>query len=105
MQLKRQRKKLRTQYRNTEKLYEKTVIIERIKFIKEHIADKMKENRSRRIIKVAQQIKSNVGNGGKIWEINRKVQRKKLNTLYYQRWKKQQNRVFIPDLRGIQEIL
>ena len=36
----------------------------------------MKEKRSRRIIKVAQQIKSNVDNGGKIWEIKRKVQRK-----------------------------
>ena len=36
----------------------------------------MKENRSRRIIKVAQQIKSNVDNGGKIWEVNRKFQRK-----------------------------
>ena len=36
----------------------------------------MKENRSRRIIKVAQQIKSNVDNGGKICEIKRHVQRK-----------------------------
>ena len=36
----------------------------------------MKENRSRRIIKVAQQIRSNVDNGGKIWEVKRKVQRK-----------------------------
>ena len=36
----------------------------------------MKENRSRRIIKVAQQIKSNVDNGGKIWEVKWKVQRK-----------------------------
>ena len=69
MQLKRQRKKLRAQYQNTENIYEKTVIIERIKLIKEHITDKMKENRSRRIIKVAQQIKSNVDNGGKIWEV------------------------------------
>ena len=75
MQLKRQRKKLRAQYQNTKNIYEKTVIIERIKLIKEHITDKMKENRSRRIIKVAQQIKSNVDNGGKIWEIKRKVQR------------------------------
>ena len=41
----------------SENIYEKTVIIERIKLIKEHITDKMKENRSRRIIKVAQQIK------------------------------------------------
>ena len=38
----------------------------------------MKEIRSRKIIKVAQQIKSNVNNGGKIWEIKRKVQRKNL---------------------------
>ena len=36
----------------------------------------MKENRSRGIIKVAQQIKSNVDNEGKIWEVKLKVQRK-----------------------------
>ena len=30
---------------------------------------------------------------------------KKTNTSYYQRWKKQQNRILIPDFRGIQEIL
>ena len=51
---KRQRKKLREQYQNTENIYEKTVITERIKLIKKHIANKMKENRSTRIIKVAQ---------------------------------------------------
>ena len=56
MQLKRQKKKLRAQYQNAENVYEKTVMIERIKFIKEHATGKMKENRSRRIIKVAQQI-------------------------------------------------
>ena len=76
MQLKRQRKKLRAQYQNTENIYENTVIIQRIKLIKEHITDKMKENRSTRIIKVAQQIKSNVDNGAKIWGVKRKVQRK-----------------------------
>ena len=37
----------------------------------------MEENRSKRIIKVVQQIKLNVDSGGKIWEIKRKVQRKK----------------------------
>ena len=36
----------------------------------------MTENRSRRIIKVAQQIKPNVDNGGKIWEVNWKSQGK-----------------------------
>ena len=59
MQLKRQRKKL-----------------ERIKAIKEHITDKLKENRSTKIIKVAQQIKSKLDNGRKIWEIKQKVKRK-----------------------------
>ena len=67
---------MRAQYQNTENIYEKTVIIERIKLIKEHITDKMKENRSKKIIKVAQQIKSNVDNGGRIWEVKLKVQRK-----------------------------
>ena len=36
----------------------------------------MKENKSRRIIKVTQQIKSNEDNGEEIWEIKWKVQRK-----------------------------
>ena len=76
MQLKRKRKKLRAQYQNTENIYEKEVKIEIIKLIKEHITDKMKENRSRRIIKVEQQIKSNVDKREKIWQIKRKVHRK-----------------------------
>ena len=76
MQLKRKRKKLRAQYQNTENIYEKEVKIEIIKLIKEHITDKMKENRSRRIIKVEQKIKSNVDKREKIWQIKRKVHRK-----------------------------
>ena len=40
----------------------------------------MKENRSRRIIKGAQQITSNVDNGRKIWEVKWKVQRKSQTT-------------------------
>ena len=57
MQLKRQREKLRTQYQKKESAYENTVIIGRIKLIKGHITSKMKENRSRIIIKISQQIK------------------------------------------------
>ena len=67
MQLKRQRKRLRPQYQNTENKYEKRVLIERIKIINEHITDKMKENKSRR---------NKIKYWGKIWEIERKVQRK-----------------------------
>ena len=59
MQLKRQRKILKSQYQNTDNVYEKTLIIEKRKLIKELMTDKMKENRIRTIIKVAQQI--NVG--------------------------------------------
>ena len=43
--------------------------MKKIKLIKKHIKDKMKEDKSRRIIKVAQQKKkkmSNVDNGGKM---------------------------------------
>ena len=88
MQLKRQQKKMRAQFQYKENIYEKIVIIERIKLTKEYITHKMRENKSRRIIKEAQQIKSNIDNGGKIWEIKRKVQRRKSNTSYYQRFKK-----------------
>ena len=45
MQLKRKSKKLRAQYQNTENICERSVTIERIKLLKEHITDKMKENR------------------------------------------------------------
>ena len=103
MQLKRQRKKLRTQYQNTENVHEKTVIIERIKLTKERITNKMKGNRSRRVIKVAQQIKPNVDNGGQMWEIKQKVQRKN-QTPHTIKDEKQQNRMFIPGIRRIQEI-
>ena len=95
MLLKRKEKKLRAQYQNTEYIYEKTVIIERIKLIKQHRTDKMKENRGSRIIKVAQQIKSNVDNGGKIWEIKLKVQKKsqRPHTIKKKNNKKQKNRI------------
>ena len=77
---------------------------ERIKLKMKHITDKMKEKRSRRIIKVAQQIKSNVDNRGKIWKIKRKVQRKNQTprTIKYEKtteWK-----VHL-EFRGIQDTL
>ena len=44
-------------------------------FTQQQCNRQQEKNRSRRIIKVAQQIKSNVDSGGKIQEIKRKVQR------------------------------
>ena len=57
--------------------YEKMDIVERIKLITTH---NRQNSRDKRIIKVAQQIKSNIGNEGKIWAIKKKVQRKNLTT-------------------------
>ena len=86
----RQNPKFDNKYQNKENAYENKIMIERIKLRYEHIIDRMKENRNRRIIKVAQQIKSNVDKCRKIWEIKRKVQRNN-QTPHTIRDKKQQN--------------
>ena len=48
---------------------------------------KTAHNRSKRIIKVARQVKSNVDNGRRICEIKQGIQKKETNTSYYQRRK------------------
>ena len=55
MELKRKRKKLRTQYKNTENVYKKTIIIE--KTHKGRHNRQNEKNRSRRIINVGEKIK------------------------------------------------
>ena len=65
----------------------------------------MKEDRNSKIIMVAQQIKSTVDDGGKIWKIKRKVQGKNQTPYTIKDEKKQQNWMFIPDFRGTQKIL
>ena len=49
--------------------------------MKEHITEKHKEGRSKRIIRIAQQIRENVNKGGKIWEVKRRLE-KKVQTSY-----------------------
>ena len=44
--------------------------------MKEHITEKNKEGRSKRINHTAQQIRENVNNGGKIWEVKRRLEKK-----------------------------
>ena len=51
----------------------------------------MKEDRNSKIIMVAQQIKSTVDDGGKIWKIKRKVQGKNQTPYTIKDEKKQQN--------------
>ena len=75
------RKRLREEFSTTEELHEKILILERIKTLKEHITKKYKEVRSKRINRIAQEIRENVDNGGKIWEVKRRLE-KKVQTPY-----------------------
>ena len=75
------RKRLREEYSTTEELHEKILILERIKTFKEHITEKQKEVTSKRINRIAQELRENVDNGGKIWEVKRRLE-KKVQTPY-----------------------
>ena len=72
---------MREEYSTTEELHEKILILERIKTLKEHITEKYKEVRSKRINRIAQEIRENVDNGGKIWGVKRRLE-KKVQTPY-----------------------
>ena len=74
-------KRLREEFSTTEELHEKILILERIKTLKEHITEKYKEVRSKRINRIAQEIRENVDNGGKVWEVKRRLE-KKVQTPY-----------------------
>ena len=70
------RKRLREEFSTTEELHEKILILERIKTLKEHITEKYKEGRSKRINYIAQEIRQNIDNGGKIWKVKRRLEKK-----------------------------
>ena len=71
---------MREEFSTTEELHEK-ILLGRIKTLKEHITEKYKEVRSKRINRIAQEIRENVDNGGKIWEVERRLE-KKVQTPY-----------------------
>ena len=75
------RKRLREEYSTTVEPHEKILILERIETLKEHITEKYKEDRSKRINRIAQEIGENVDNGSKIWEVKRRLE-KKVRTPY-----------------------
>ena len=50
--------------------------------MKEYITEEYKENRSKRINRIAQEIREHVDNGGEIWELKRKLE-KKVQTPYF----------------------
>ena len=70
------RKNLRIKIRNTTDACEKRILKDRLKLLKEHITDKIKESRGNQIKRIAESISNNVDNGRKIWEVKRKVKRK-----------------------------
>ena len=57
---------MREEYSTTVELQEKILILERIYTLKEHITEKYKEGRSKRINRIAQEIRKNANSGGKI---------------------------------------
>ena len=65
--------------KTTKNKLEKHILLQRVKILKEHIIDKLKESRAAKISKVAELIKKNVDNGVKIWEVKRKLKKKEQN--------------------------
>ena len=70
------RKNLRIKIRNTTDACEKRILKDRLKLLKEHITDKIKESRGNQIKQIAESISNNIDNGREIWEVKRKVKRK-----------------------------
>ena len=61
---------------NHSRTSKKDINVERIKILKEHITEKYKEGRSKRINHIAQEIRQNIDNGGKIWKVKRRLEKK-----------------------------
>ena len=76
-ELMKMRKTIRNKLETTKDLTEKIHLKDRITMIREHIIDKKKESRSNKIKKIAEDITENVNNGGKIWQVKRRITRKK----------------------------
>ena len=58
---------------------EKHILLQRVNILKEHIIEKLKESRAVNISNVSESIKNNVDNGGKTWEVKRKLKKKEQN--------------------------
>ena len=57
-------------------LVKKRILKDRLKLLKEHITDKLKESRGNRIKQIAESISKSIDRGKKIWEAKRKLKRK-----------------------------
>ena len=80
-ELRKIRKRLREEYSTRVELHEKILVLEIMKTLKEHLTEKYKEGRSKKINHIAQEVRESVDNGGNIWEVKRRFQ-KKVQTPY-----------------------
>ena len=62
----------------TKNKLEKHILLQRVKILKEHVIDKLKESRTGKISKFAES-KNNADNAGKMWELKRKLKKKVQN--------------------------
>ena len=70
------RKNLRKELNQSTDIKEKQNLKDRIGIIKEHIVDRNKEISGIKVKKIGEQIRSNINNGAKIWEVKRKIEQK-----------------------------
>ena len=87
------RKNLRITKRNTINACEKRILKDKLKLLKEHITDKIKEIRGNQIKQIAESISNNNGNDSndrKIWDVKQRVKRKDEtpHALYNKQWSK-----------------
>ena len=70
------RKSLGKELNQSTNIEERQHLKDRIRMIKEHIVDRNKEIRGIKVKKSAEQIRSNIDNGVKIWEVKRRIEQK-----------------------------
>ena len=75
-QLMKMRKSLGKELNQSTNIEERQHLKDRIRMIKEHIVDRNKEIRGIKVKKSAEQIRSNIDNGVKIWEVKRRIEQK-----------------------------
>ena len=71
------RENVRNELNQSINIKEREHLKNRIRIIKEHILNRNKKIRDIKVKKIAEQIRSNINNGIKIWEVKRRTKKKK----------------------------
>ena len=70
------RKNLGKKLNQSTDIKERQHLKDRIRIIKEHLVDRNKEIRGIKVKKIAEQIRSNINDGARIWEVKRRIEQK-----------------------------